>query len=126
MSDAPHIVCPHCDTINRIPATRLGEAGRAILGAGRRDFGHDAGAPTPLRHYRPGSTSVPYTLTGDFQIAAINDQHAHMTLPIHADIQVGDMIAMGVSRPCTTFDKWQLLYVVNERYDIESAIQTHF
>ena len=26
MSDAPHIVCPHCDTINRIPATRLGEA----------------------------------------------------------------------------------------------------
>jgi thioredoxin 2 len=26
MSDARHIVCPHCDTTNRIPATRLGEA----------------------------------------------------------------------------------------------------
>ena len=26
MSDSPHIVCPHCDTINRIPAARLGEA----------------------------------------------------------------------------------------------------
>ena len=26
MSDTPHIVCPHCDTPNRIPATRLGEA----------------------------------------------------------------------------------------------------
>ena len=26
MSDSPHIVCPHCDTINRIPATRLAEA----------------------------------------------------------------------------------------------------
>ncbi len=26
MADSPHIVCPHCDTINRIPAARLGEA----------------------------------------------------------------------------------------------------
>jgi thioredoxin 2 len=26
MSDTPHIVCPHCDTINRIPSARLGEA----------------------------------------------------------------------------------------------------
>src|SRR5450755_3687240 len=26
MSDALHIVCPHCDAINRIPAPRLGEA----------------------------------------------------------------------------------------------------
>ncbi|HEX3837205.1 MAG TPA: thioredoxin TrxC [Steroidobacteraceae bacterium] len=26
MSDTPHIVCPRCDTINRIPASRLGEA----------------------------------------------------------------------------------------------------
>jgi thioredoxin 2 len=28
MSDKPHIVCPQCDTTNRIPATRLGEAPR--------------------------------------------------------------------------------------------------
>jgi|SRR5580658_4664551 len=26
MPDVPHIVCPHCDTINRIPTTHLGEA----------------------------------------------------------------------------------------------------
>ena len=26
MSETPHIVCPHCDTINRIPNRRLGEA----------------------------------------------------------------------------------------------------
>jgi thioredoxin 2 len=26
MADTPHIVCPHCGTINRIPAARLGEA----------------------------------------------------------------------------------------------------
>jgi thioredoxin 2 len=26
MSDAPHLVCPHCEALNRIPAARLGEA----------------------------------------------------------------------------------------------------
>jgi thioredoxin 2 len=26
MSETPHIVCPQCDTINRIPASRLAEA----------------------------------------------------------------------------------------------------
>ena len=26
MSDALHIVCPHCDAVNRIPSARLGEA----------------------------------------------------------------------------------------------------
>jgi len=28
MSEALHIVCPHCDAINRIPAARLGQAPR--------------------------------------------------------------------------------------------------
>jgi thioredoxin 2 len=26
MADALHVVCPHCDTVNRVPAGRLGEA----------------------------------------------------------------------------------------------------
>ncbi|TDY03817.1 thioredoxin TrxC [Thiohalophilus thiocyanatoxydans] len=28
MSDALHIVCPHCDSINRLPADRLGGGGK--------------------------------------------------------------------------------------------------
>lgn len=28
MSDPLHIVCPHCDAVNRIPATRLGEGAK--------------------------------------------------------------------------------------------------
>lgn len=28
MSDALHIVCPHCDSINRLPADRLGSGGK--------------------------------------------------------------------------------------------------
>jgi len=102
------------------------EPGRAILGAGRRDFGHDAGSPVPLKHYRPGTEGMPGVLGPELRIVGINDQHAHMTFPASADIQMGDMIALGVSHPCTTFDKWQLLYVVNDGYDIESAVRTYF
>jgi D-serine dehydratase len=102
------------------------ERGRAILGAGRRDFGHDAGSPVPLKTYRPGVAGAPSTLTRDFQVVGINDQHAHLVFPAYADIQTGDLIGLGISHPCTTFDKWRLLYVVNDDYDVESAVQTYF
>ncbi len=36
------------------------------------------------------------------------------------------MIAFGVSHPCATFDKWRLIPVVNDDYDVVSAIETYF
>jgi D-serine dehydratase len=102
------------------------ETTRAILGAGRRDFGHDMGPPIPLKHFRPGSSERPSEIRSGYSIVAINDQHAHMTFPTEGDVEVGDMIALGISHPCTTFDKWQLIYVVDDSYTIESGIQTFF
>lgn len=102
------------------------ESRRAILGSGRRDFGHDAGMPTPLKHFRPGHETLPRTISGDHEIVTVNDQHAHMIFPTDADVRVGDMVALGISHPCTTFDKWALLYIVNDNYDILSGVRTHF
>ena len=102
------------------------EPGRAILGAGRRDFGHDAAMPTPLKVYRPGRDARPRAAPQGWTVAAVNDQHAHLTLPTKADIAVGDMVALGVSHPCTTFDKWRLMFVVDEAYRVTSAVQTFF
>jgi D-serine dehydratase len=102
------------------------EDGRAILGAGRRDFGHDAGPPVPLKHFRPGSSSQPVLLSRRYEIVGINDQHAHLSLPPSADIRIGDMVALGVSHPCTTFDKWQLVHIVDDLYNIVSSIRTYF
>ena len=102
------------------------EPGRAILGAGRRDFGHDAAMPTPLKVYRPGRDARPRAAPQGWTVAAVNDQHAHLTLPTKADIAVGDMVALGVSHPCTTFDKWRLMLVVDEAYRVISAVQTFF
>lgn len=101
------------------------EPGRAILGAGRRDFGHDLGNPVPLKHFRPKRQRYPAEI-GGHEIVAVNDQHAHMTIPAGADIQLGDMIALGVSHPCTTFDKWRLLHVIDESYTVVSAVRTYF
>jgi D-serine dehydratase len=101
------------------------EPGRAILGAGRRDFGHDAGPPSPLTRFRAGRDAAPIA-AGDWKIVAVNDQHAHMTLPPSDDVAVGDMVALGVSHPCTTFDRWRLMYVVDDDYRVVSAIQTCF
>jgi len=39
---------------------------------------------------------------------------------------VGDMVALGISHPCTTFDKWQVLCIVDDRYDVVSAVRTFF
>ncbi len=102
------------------------EPRRAILGAGRRDFGHDAAMPTPLKVYRPGRDTAPGPPPVGWEVVAVNDQHAHLALPQGADIAVGDMIALGVSHPCTTFDKWRLILVTDEAYAITSAIQTFF
>jgi D-serine dehydratase len=102
------------------------EAGRAILGAGRRDFGHDAAMPVPLKLFRPGRDSRPRAVPVGWEIVAVNDQHAHLGLPQGADLQVGDMIALGVSHPCTTFDKWRLIMVADEDYAITSAVHTFF
>jgi D-serine deaminase-like pyridoxal phosphate-dependent protein len=41
----------------------------------------------------------------------MNDQHAFLTLPPGSPIEVGDWVGLGLSHPCTVFDKWPLLPV---------------
>lgn len=102
------------------------EPGRAILGAGRRDFGEDSGPPTPLKSFRPGSASAPFPLPDKCRIVTINDQHAHLVFPSEAVLAAGDMVALGVSHPCTTFDKWTAMLIADDDYNVISAITTQF
>ena len=101
------------------------EPGRAILGAGRRDFGDDAAKPTLLKHFRPGQDRKPSSPPAA-RIVAINDQHAHVELDEAGDLKIGDLVGLGVSHPCTTFDKWRRLMIVDEQYNVLSAIRTYF
>jgi D-serine dehydratase len=92
---------------------------------GKRDVGHDAGLPQLVRWFRPGMTA-PAALPEGHVTVALNDQHAHMTLPAGSPLAFGDMVGFGIGHPCTTFERWQLIWLVNEQWEVESALRTFF
>ncbi len=97
-----------------------------ILSAGRRDFGQDAGNPVALAHVRRGSAERRSLPGAGWRMAAVSDQHAHMAVPPGHGVEVGDLVALGPSHPCTTFDKWRTLYLVDDDYTVTEAVRTFF
>jgi len=84
----------------------------------------------PERWYRPGHHNRPEAFAQGSKTAPVvtglNDQHTHVQLDPSSPLRVGDMIGFGVSHPCTTFDKWPMIYVVDDDYAITGAIRTYF
>jgi D-serine deaminase-like pyridoxal phosphate-dependent protein len=39
---------------------------------------------------------------------------------------VGDLIGCGISHPCTAFDKWRLLPLIDADRSVVGAIHTYF
>jgi thioredoxin 2 len=54
MSDSVNIVCPACDAVNRVPAARMGDSGKAVCGkCGTRLFpGRPVALDDPARFLR--------------------------------------------------------------------------
>lgn len=106
------------------------EPGLAILTMGKRDASYDEALPTPLFTHRPGSdVAGPSELPPGCTIFKMNDQHAYLSLPegeIRDTLQVGDLVGCGISHPCTTFDKWQVLLAVDDAYNVREALNTFF
>jgi D-serine dehydratase len=102
------------------------EPGLLILSAGRRDFGQDAGNPIALTHVPRGTTERRSLREAGWTMAAVSDQHAHMTVPSGHGVAVGDLVALGPSHPCTTFDKWRTLYLVDDDYTVTEEVPTFF
>ena len=86
------------------------------------------GAPAVIyvhpRELDPGGPRVP--LDSAFRIARLNDQHAYMEVPADVDVRVGDLVGCGISHPCTTFDKWRWMPIVDDGYAVTGAIVTFF
>ncbi len=98
----------------------------ALLGMGRRDASSDSDLPRPLAWFRPGLHTVPQPVPENWQTVGMNDHHTYLKLPADAPLKVGDMIGSGISHPCTTFDKWQLIAEVDDAYTVVGAIRTFF
>ena len=99
------------------------EPGLALACAGRRDVAFDAGLPVPLRiRGRDGSPRPAH----DMRAVKLDDQHCYLELPAGAELSPGEMVCFGVSHPCTTFDKWRVIPVVDDDYRVVDAIYTFF
>jgi D-serine dehydratase len=101
------------------------EPTRIIVGLGKRDAGQDVALPEPELWHRPGSGSAPRPLAAH-RVVRLDDQHAYLDGPADSPLDVGDMVAFGISHPCTTFDKWRTLFVVDDAWTVVDAIETNF
>ncbi|BCI55491.1 amino acid deaminase [Mycolicibacterium litorale] len=88
------------------------EPGLALVGMGRRDVSFDQGLP--VAGSLPGS-----------RVTRLNDQHAYLQLG-RGDVRVGDWLRFGVSHPCTTFDKWPMIPVLDDDNRVVDLIRTFF
>jgi D-serine deaminase-like pyridoxal phosphate-dependent protein len=95
----------------------------ALACAGRRDVSFDAGMPIPLRFRHAGGQLTPATGS---HVSALDDQHAYVRLAAGTDLAPGDLVCLGVSHPCTTFDKWRVIPVVDDSYHVVDAVHTFF
>jgi D-serine deaminase-like pyridoxal phosphate-dependent protein len=95
------------------------EADLAMLNYGKRDAGNDLHNPLPI--LKLGKKLEAFK----GEIEKLNDQHAFMKIT-PGTVAVGDIIGCGISHPCTNFDKWRLLPLVNDNYDVIDLIHTHF
>lgn len=103
------------------------ERGRSLLTVGKRDISFDSGMPVPLRWFRPGGAMArPEPMPAGHTVLALNDQHCHLGTPEASPLQVGDMVAFGIGHPCTTFDKWAVLMLVDDDLRVTGAIRTFF
>ena len=100
------------------------EPGLALLTCGRRDISYDLELPSVQRYAPRGSTTAQAVPAG-WTISALNDQHAYLRFDSALGTPVvGDRVALGISHPCTTFDKWRWIPEVDDAWNTVDAIET--
>lgn len=96
--------------------------GQAFANAGKRDAAHDLHLPS-ARVVRRGGVQRPAT---GITVTGLSDQHTWLETTPEADLEVGDWIGLGLSHPCTSFDKWQLIPVAEADGTVVDYIRTFF
>ena len=57
----------------------------------------------------------------------MNDQHAYLRLGGEpGTLKVGDRVALGISHPCTTFDKWRWMPLIDDQGTVVDSLTTCF
>lgn len=98
----------------------------AILSFGKRDVSYDIDLPIPIKWFDSTKHTLPEKVGENWKILKLNDQHAYLQISEEDAVAVGDLVGCGISHPCTTFDKWKLLYIVDDSYGVIDAVKTYF
>ncbi|MET8823678.1 amino acid deaminase [Streptomyces rochei] len=98
--------------------------GQAFTNAGKRDAAYDLHLPF-AQVVRPADGGPERPATG-IEVTGLSDQHAWLRTAEEADLEVGDWLGAGLSHPCTSFDKWQLIPVAEADGTVVDYIRTFF
>ncbi|MGO4429788.1 amino acid deaminase, partial [Streptomyces sp. MCAF7] len=82
------------------------EPGQAFLNAGKRDAAYDLDLPEPQLIRSPDGPERP---AAGLTVTGLSDQHTWLAVEEGVSLEVGDWVGLGLSHPCTSFDKWQLI-----------------
>lgn len=99
------------------------EPGLAICGMGLRDIAIDQGLPTPLEAFRDGA---PTGGAVGACVLRLNDQHAFLETTPVGDLRLGDVVAFGLSHPCTCLDRHALIYELAADGTVAGALPLRF
>ncbi|MEU9355143.1 amino acid deaminase [Streptomyces griseoloalbus] len=97
-------------------------AEQAFTNAGKRDAAYDLDLPFAQVVRRDGGERP---ATG-ISVTGLSDQHAWLRTTGEADLEVGDWVGLGLSHPCTSFDKWVLIPVAEADGTVVDYIRTFF
>lgn len=95
----------------------------ALILLGKRDAPYDIDLPLPLHVASGGALR---DVRGRMTVTDTNDQHAYLRVPADDPLAVGDLVGCGISHPCTAFDKWRLIPLVDDDYTVVDAYHTFF
>ncbi|MEU3730565.1 amino acid deaminase [Streptomyces sp. NPDC033538] len=97
---------------------------QAFANAGKRDAAYDLDLPF-AQVVRPADGGPERAATG-VTVSGLSDQHAWLRTAPEADLEVGDWVGLGLSHPCTSFDKWQLIPLAQADGTVVDYIRTFF
>ncbi|GGO52046.1 amino acid deaminase [Streptomyces daqingensis] len=96
---------------------------QAFLNAGKRDAAFDLHLPQPHTVRGAGGETRP---ADGVTVTALSDQHAWVSTESAGDLAVGDWVGLGLSHPCTIFDKWQLIPEATADGTVTDYVRTFF
>jgi D-serine dehydratase len=109
------------------PVVSAPEPGRVIVGFGKRDAPYDVELPMPRHLYRAGAG--PGRRPADIataRVVKLMDQHAFVDIDPGQPVAPGDVMSFGVSHPCSAFDRWRFLPLIDAGGTVVDGVVTSF